>query len=166
MCGAHRPGHFDGVATVVAKQLFTQVARDAAFSARRTISSFWWCVAWRATPACLEVVGVPTVREPDGLALSSRNVYLSADERRLAPNLNRSMRKVAAAIAGGAPPAAAVQQAIVELTGLGIRVEYLELRDAVTLTPLSEIPAAPAHLLAAVHLGKTRLIDNIPLAPV
>jgi pantoate--beta-alanine ligase len=111
------------------------------------------------------VAGVPTVREPDGLALSSRNVYLSADERRLAPNLHRTMREAAAQIAGGAAPAPILQRTIAELTGLGIRVEYLELRDAATLAPLADTPAAPARLLAAVHLGRTSLIDNVPALP-
>jgi pantoate--beta-alanine ligase len=165
LCGAHRPGHFDGVATIVAK-LLTQVAPDAAFFGEKDYQQLMVVRRMvRDLDLPVEVVGVPTVREPDGLALSSRNVYLSADERRLAPNLHRTMREAAAQIAGGAAPAPILQRTIAELTGLGIRVEYLELRDAATLAPLADTPAAPARLLAAVHLGRTRLIDNVPALP-
>jgi pantoate--beta-alanine ligase len=166
LCGAHRPGHFDGVATIVAK-LLTQVAPDAAFFGEKDYQQLMVVRRMvRDLDLPVEVAGVPTVREPDGLALSSRNVYLSADERRLAPNLHRTMREAAAQIAGGAAPAPILQRTIAELTGLGIRVEYLELRDAATLAPLADTPAAPARLLAAVHLGRTRLIDNVPALPV
>jgi pantoate--beta-alanine ligase len=165
LCGAHRPGHFDGVATIVAK-LLTQVAPDAAFFGEKDYQQLMVVRRMvRDLDLPVEVAGVPTVREPDGLALSSRNVYLSADERRLAPNLHRTMREAAAQIAGGAAPAPILQRTIAELTGLGIRVEYLELRDAATLAPLADTPAAPARLLAAVHLGRTRLIDNVPALP-
>jgi len=164
LCGAHRPGHFDGVATVVAK-LLTQTAPDFAFFGEKDYQQLLVVRRMvRDLDLPVEIVGVPTVREADGLALSSRNVYLSADERRLAPNLHRTMREAATQIATRSTPANALQRAIGELTSLGFRVEYLELRDAATLTPLAETPAAPARLLAAVHLGKTRLIDNVPVA--
>jgi pantoate--beta-alanine ligase len=104
------------------------------------------------------------VREADGLALSSRNVYLSVEERRIAPNLSRIMRNAAAAIAAGESPAPILQRATAALSGLGIDVEYLELRDAATLAPLTVAPKEPARLLAAVHLGRTRLIDNIAIS--
>jgi pantoate--beta-alanine ligase len=112
-----------------------------------------------------DIVGVPTVREADGLALSSRNVYLSAEERRLAPNLNRVMREAAGDIARHASPSPVLNRAAAELTELGFVVEYLELRDAATLAPLPDAPTDPARLLAAVHLGRTRLIDNLPVIP-
>jgi pantoate--beta-alanine ligase len=164
--GAHRPGHFDGVATVVAK-LLIQVAPDAAFFGEKDYQQLM--VVRRMTQDLnlpIEIVGVPTVREADGLALSSRNVYLSAEERRIAPNLSRVMREVAAAITDGAPPAPALQRAIGALTEAGFTVEYLELRDATTLADLADMPAQPARLLAAVHLGRTRLIDNLPVARI
>jgi pantoate--beta-alanine ligase len=110
------------------------------------------------------IVGVPTVREPDGLALSSRNVYLSPEERRIAPNLHRIMREAVEAIAAGASPAPILARALLALGDAGFAVEYLELRDAATLAPFSGTPARPARLLAAVHLGRTRLIDNIAIA--
>ncbi len=167
LCGAHRPGHFDGVATIVAK-LLIQIAPDVAFFGEKDYQQLMVVRRMvRDLNLPVEIIGVPTVREPDGLALSSRNVYLSSEERRLAPNLHRAMQQAAANIAGGAAPGPVLQQAIAELNGLGLRVEYLELRDATTLAPLSGTPTAPARLLAAVHLGRTRLIDNVPVtAPI
>jgi pantoate--beta-alanine ligase len=165
LCGAHRPGHFDGVATVVAK-LLIQAAPDAAFFGEKDFQQLMVVRRMvRDLDLPVEIVGVPTVREPDGLALSSRNVYLSADARRIAPNLYRVMQNAAGDIAGGATPRRVIQRATDEPSHAGFRVEYLELRDAVTLTPLAGTPDTPARLLAAVHLGRTRLIDNIPVAP-
>ena len=162
LCGAHRPGHFDGVATVVAK-LLTQAAPDAAFFGEKDYQQLMVVRRMaRDLDLPVEIVGVPTIREADGLALSSRNVYLSPEERRIAPNLNRVMRATAAEIARGADPAPLLQRDA-ELTRLGFRVEYLELRNAANLEPLSALPAGAARLLAAVHLGRTRLIDNIPV---
>jgi pantoate--beta-alanine ligase len=164
LCGAHRPGHFDGVATVVAK-LFIQATPDAAFFGEKDYQQLM--VVRRMScdlDLPVEIIGVPTVREPDGLALSSRNVYLSTEERRIASNLHRVMRDAAAKIARGAEPAPVLQRASAALAELGFTVEYLELRDAATLAPLSEATSTPARLLAAVHLGRTRLIDNVPVA--
>jgi pantoate--beta-alanine ligase len=161
--GAQRPGHFDGVATVVGK-LLIQAAPDAAFFGEKDYQQLMVVRHMvRDLDLPVEIVGVPTVREPDGLALSSRNVYLSADERRIAPNLNRIMREAAAAIMRGSPATPTLQEAVAALTGAGFVTDYLELRDAATLAPLSQMPAQPARLLAAVHLGRTRLIDNIPI---
>jgi pantoate--beta-alanine ligase len=164
LCGAHRPGHFDGVATVVSK-LLIQAAPDAAYFGEKDYQQLM--VVRRMVHDLdlpVTIVGVPTVRESDGLALSSRNVYLSAEERRLAPNLYRIMRETGGAITGGEPPAPALRRAIAALSEKGFDVEYLELRDAATLAPLTDTPVEPARLLAAVHLGRTRLIDNIPVA--
>jgi pantoate--beta-alanine ligase len=165
LCGAHRPGHFDGVATVVAK-LLIQAAPDAAFFGEKDFQQLMVVRRMaRDLDLPVEIVGVPTVREADGLALSSRNVYLSAEERRIAPNLHRVLQESAAAvIARGAPAGAVLRDGLAELTQLGFTVEYLELRDAATLAPLSELWAPSARLLAAVHLGRTRLIDNVPVA--
>jgi pantoate--beta-alanine ligase len=112
----------------------------------------------------VEIVGVPTVREPDGLALSSRNFYLSPEERRFAPSLNRALRAAARDIAKGGPAAPALERAIADLDAAGFAVEYLELRDAETLAPLADAKSRPARLLAAARLGRTRLIDNIAVA--
>ncbi|MBV8778991.1 MAG: pantoate--beta-alanine ligase [Alphaproteobacteria bacterium] len=165
LCDAHRPGHFDGVATVVAK-LLIQTAPDAAFFGEKDYQQLMVVRRMaRDLDLPVEIVGVPTVREPDGLALSSRNAYLSADERRLAPHLHRALREAAADIAGGAAPAPVLERAVFALTDRGLRVEYLELRDAATLAPVASRAARPARLLAAVHLGRTRLIDNLPVPP-
>jgi pantoate--beta-alanine ligase len=159
--GAHRPGHFDGVATVVAK-LLTQVAPDAAFFGEKDYQQLLVVRRMaRDLNLPVEIVGVPTVREPHGLALSSRNVYLSPDEQRIAPSLNRVMRAAAAAIAQGTPAAPVLESAIAELNAAGFSVEYLELRDAETLSPLGDTKSRPARLLAAAQLGRTRLIDNV-----
>jgi pantoate--beta-alanine ligase len=162
--GDHRPGHFDGVATVVAK-LFIQAAPDIACFGEKDYQQLLVVRHMvRDLNLPLEIIGVPTVREPDGLALSSRNVYLSAEERRIAPTLNRVMREAAAAIIAGAPHAPTLEQSIATLNQAGFSVEYLALRDAATLAPLTDPRRQPARLLAAVQLGRTRLIDNIPLA--
>jgi pantoate--beta-alanine ligase len=159
--GSHRPGHFDGVATVVAK-LLIQTAPDAAFFGEKDYQQLLVVRRMaRDLDLPVEIIGVPTVREPDGLALSSRNVYLSTEERRVAPNLNRVMRQAAWEISHGATPGRVLPPAIAELSDLGFIVEYLELRDAVSLTPTE---TGPGRLLAATHLGRTRLIDNIPVA--
>jgi pantoate--beta-alanine ligase len=162
--GTHRPGHFDGVATVVAK-LLIQAAPDAAFFGEKDYQQLMVVRRMaRDLDLPVEIVGVPTVRDADGLALSSRNVYLSAEERRVAPTLNRVMRDAAAAVMRGTAPAAALHDAVAALQAAGFTVEYLELRDAATLAPVADTPSAPARLLAAVHLGRTRLIDNIAVA--
>src|SRR5579863_8429983 len=161
LCGAHRPGHFDGVATVVAK-LLTQTAPDFAFFGEKDYQQLLVVRRMvRDHDLPVEIVGVPTVREADGLALSSGNVYLSAEERRVAPALNRVMREATAAIRGGSAVAATLQHAAAALGDAGFVVDYLELCDAATLAPLTAPPTQPARLLAAAHLGRTRLIDNI-----
>jgi pantoate--beta-alanine ligase len=161
LCGAHRPGHFDGVATVVAK-LLTQAAPDAAFFGEKDYQQLMVVRRMaRDLDLPVEIVGVPTVREPDGLALSSRNVYLSPEERHIAPMLYRTMQGAAVAITAGTPPRRALDDATAALSATGMRVEYLELRAAATLQHLTKTPRRPARLLAAIHLGKTRLIDNV-----
>jgi pantoate--beta-alanine ligase len=166
LCGAHRPGHFDGVATVVTK-LLTQCLPDIACFGEKDYQQLLVVRRLaRDLDLAVEIRGVPTVREPDGLALSSRNAYLSAEERRIAPNLARVLRAVAAALAVHPDHIAdEIARGIAELTHAGLTVEYLEIRDAETLAPLGDRITRPARVLAAVHLGKTRLIDNMPVAP-
>ena len=161
--GAHRPGHFDGVATVVSK-LLLQCLPDIAYFGEKDYQQL--LVVRRMTRDLdipVKIEGVATVREPDGLALSSRNVYLSPEERRNAPLLYRVLNDTAAALA--ATPgnvAATLQNALAELRQGGFAPDYLELRDDADLSPMSQLDR-PARLLAAAHLGRTRLIDNIPV---
>jgi pantoate--beta-alanine ligase len=157
-----RPHFFDGVATVVAK-LFTQARTDYAFFGEKDYQQL--CVVTRMARDLdlpITVLGVPTVREPDGLALSSRNRYLSKPERLKAPALNRVLRETAERIIMGMNPSAATAAARRSLTAQGFRVDYVAARHAETL----DHPASaddPLRLLAAATLGKTRLIDNIPV---
>jgi pantoate--beta-alanine ligase len=160
--GAARPGHFDGVATVVAK-LLLQSLPDAAFFGEKDYQQL--LVVRRLVQDLdipVRIVGVPTMRDAHGLALSSRNVYLSPRERHTAPTLNRVLREAAAALAAQPDAVASVlARGVAALADAGFAVDYLELRDAATLAPLSRCDR-PARLLVAARLGRTRLIDNIP----
>lgn len=152
--GAVRPGHFAGMLTVVAKLLNLTVPSYALFGEKdyQQLVLVGRMVADLDLP--YEIVGVPTVREADGLALSSRNRYLSADERAAAPVLGRALQAGAAAAAGGSDAVLAAARA--ELTG--VELDYLELRGAgLEPDPMS----GPARLLVAARAGTTRLIDNI-----
>ena len=164
LCGAHRPGHFDGVATVVTKLLLQSGADIACFGEK----DFQQLLVVRRLVADLnipvEIVGCPTVREADNLALSSRNVRLTDAQRRIAPAIADVLLQSAARLAGGADAAPVLEAAQTALRGAGFdRVEYFELRDAETLKPLQRADR-PARLLAAAWLGETRLIDNVPVA--
>jgi pantoate--beta-alanine ligase len=166
LCGAHRPGHFDGVATVVTK-LLLQSLPDAAYFGEK---DYQQVTVVRRLVSDLDIptriVGVPTVREPDGLALSSRNAYLSPEERRIAPNIARVLRSIAGALTQQ-PTTVAFELAhgIGELQNAGLTVEYLEIRDAETLLPVTDKVTTPSRLFVAARLGRTRLIDNMPIAP-
>jgi pantoate--beta-alanine ligase len=159
--GAARPGHFDGVATVVAK-LFNQVAPDLAVFGEK---DFQQLAVVRRMVADLdfgiEIVGVPTQRDDDGLALSSRNVYLLPEEREQAVALPRALGIAARAIGRGDDPARALADAHAGLEAAGFTVDYVALVDAATLA--DPVPGAPRRLVAAARLGTTRLIDNIPV---
>jgi pantoate--beta-alanine ligase len=111
----------------------------------------------------VRIIGGPTVRERDGLALSSRNIYLSPAERRVAPTLHRVLQDCARKIAAGASIAAVLARGRKAMERAGFRLDYLEARDAATLAPLRSIKAGPIRLLVAARLGKTRLIDNVPV---
>jgi pantoate--beta-alanine ligase len=165
MEGASRPGFFDGVATVVGK-LFTQVAPDYAMFGEKDYQQLLVVTRMAADlDLPLEIVPVETVREPDGLALSSRNVYLSETHRALAPELRATMLKMARRLADGiSQPAAEIAWGTDRLLSLGFeQVDYLDVRDPWTLAPI-ESTGKPARILAAVKLGETRLIDNLPVA--
>ena len=166
LCGASRPGHFDGVATVVAK-LFNQVRPDLALFGEKDWQQL--AVIRRMArdldlvrPQADRILGVPTVREADGLAMSSRNAYLTAGELAQAAVLPRAMREAITAIEGGAQAAPAIAALRAELLGGGFAsVDYAELRDAASLAPLDRAGPAPGRLLVAARIGKARLIDNM-----
>ena len=159
--GAHRPGHFDGVATVVAK-LFGMTMADRAYFGEKDWQQLQLV---RRLAADLNipvtVVGCETLREADGLALSSRNARLSEAGRKVAPALHQAMTRAVQGLRLGLPMAAALQGAVVEVLAAGFDgVDYIELRDAESLQPLAQADR-PARLLAAAWLDGVRLIDNI-----
>jgi pantoate--beta-alanine ligase len=161
--GAARPGHFDGVATVVLK-LFNQVRPDIALFGEKDyqqLATIRRMVADLDLP--VEIVGVPTQRDADGLALSSRNVYLDEEERRAARALPRALGEAASAIRAGEDVETVLAGAREKLRAAGFDpVGYVELRDSETLATV-ETMRRPARILAAAHLGRTRLIDNLPI---
>lgn len=161
LCGAFRPGHFDGVATVVAK-LFLQTGADLAFFGEKDFQQLLVVRRMaRDLDIPIEIVGCPTVREADGLALSSRNVRLSPAERAKAPKLAEALVAASRQLASGAPVGATLDEARAAILAAGFdRVEYLELRAADDLAPL-DVLDRPARLLVAAWLGETRLIDNL-----
>lgn len=165
MEGTFRPGHFDGVATVVTK-LFEMTQAGRAFFGEKDWQQLQVVQRLvRDLNIPIRVIGCPTIREPDGLAMSSRNVRLTAPERAVAPALHQAMQEAAAAIRAGGSPAVALAEAREAVLAAGFSgVEYLDLRAAETLEPLAALDR-PARLLAAAMLGEVRLIDNIAVAP-
>lgn len=149
LCGASRPGHFDGVATVVAK-LFGQVRPDVALFGEKDWQQLQ--VVRRMTTdldIAVEIIGVPTERDADGLAMSSRNAYLTPEQRQAAAVLPMALTDAAAAIAGGADEEAALAATSITLREAGFAIDYIERRDD--------------RLLVAARIGTTRLIDNVPI---
>lgn len=163
--GRFRPGHFRGVATVVAK-LLLQASPDVACFGEKDYQQLQVVKRLvRDLDIPVRIEGVATVREPDGLALSSRNLYLSAAERAVAPTLYRVLGETAARLEAGEAAAPALTDAAAALTRAGFaKIDYVEACDAQTLVPLEQADR-PGRLLAAAWLGKTRLIDNVALAP-
>lgn len=165
MDGAARPGHFDGVALVVAKLLIQAGADVAVFGEK----DFQQLAVIRRLTADLdipcEILGAPTVREPDGLAMSSRNRYLTAQERAAAPALHGALLTAARRIAAGEPPEPALQAARDAVLNAGFAaVDYIEARRESDLAALrSSPPQAPARVFGAAKLGAARLIDNVPI---
>lgn len=161
-----RPHFFSGVATVVAK-LFNQVRPDFAIFGEKDYQQLIVVTQLaRDLDMGLEIVPVATVREDDGLALSSRNAYLNKADRGVAPNLNMVLKEVAEAAAHGASIAHLKAAAKVRLLMLGFeKVDYIEVVDAETLGPYEDEAGRPGRALGAAWLGRTRLIDNVPVGP-
>jgi pantoate--beta-alanine ligase len=166
LCGAHRPGHFRGVATVVMK-LFDIIQPNRAYFGEKDAQQL--AVIRRLVRDLnvpVTIVGVETVRESDGLAMSSRNQHLDAGQRRMATVLYRALRAAADAVAPGERDAARVRQAAEAVLAAEpeVRVEYLEVVDAEEMQPLDEI-SVPARIAIAAWVGETRLIDNVAVSP-
>jgi pantoate--beta-alanine ligase len=164
LCGPHRPGHFQGVATVVTK-LLNQTQADRAYFGEKDYQQLQVIKRLaRDLDLAVEIVGVATVRESDGLALSSRNAYLSAEERCQAAALPIILRETAQAAAAGATSfVTLIDRAIERLLESGFRaIDYLAICDAETLQPAHDL-ARPARVFVAARLGRTRLIDNMPI---
>ncbi len=156
-----RPSHFAGVATVVTKLLLQALPDVAVFGEKDWQQLAVIRRAVRDLDVPVEIVGGPTIREADGLAMSSRNVYLSPAERAAAPLIYRTMQACAARIRAGEPGAVVAADGRAALEGAGFSVDYLELRDAASLARVADGAAGPRRLLAAARIGATRLIDNI-----
>lgn len=164
LCGAFRPGHFRGVATVV-NRLFNLVQPDVALFGKKDYQQ--WVIIRRMVEDLgmpIEIVGVETVREPDGLAMSSRNRYLSPEERARAPRLYRCLQQAVAKLQAGGEHEQVEAWAVEELTRAGFRPDYVSVRRAGDLAP----PGPPGErrvILAAAWLGRARLIDNLEFGP-
>jgi len=161
LCGPLRPGHFQGVATVVSKLLLMAMPDRAFFGEKdyQQLQVIKRMVRDLSMP--FEIVGMPTVREADGLAMSSRNRYMNPTERAVATGLYRELNAVAKAVRAGASCTAATAEASKALLAGGFdKIEYLTVVDAESLEPLEKV-SGPARVIAAVRLGRTRLIDNI-----
>jgi len=159
--GEHRPGHFDGVATVVSK-LFIAAMPDIAIFGEKDWQQLAVIRRMNADLGLpIEIIGHPTMREADGLAMSSRNALLSEEERAIAPALFRMLDELAGSITGGADPTAAIASMIGRLKDAGFGpVDYVALVDSATLEQ-KIVPGGEMRLIAAAFLGKTRLIDNV-----
>jgi len=162
LCGAFRPQMFGGVALVVTK-LFLQALPDVALFGEKDYQQLQVVTRMAADldiPS--EIVGIPTVREADGLALSSRNAYLTPEERAVAPTLHQVLSRIAAAV--GKPTAPLAEAAAAELLAAGFsKVDYIDVRDSSTLDALDTVRPG-ARVLAAAWLGRARLIDNLAVA--
>jgi len=163
LCGASRPHHFAGVATVVAKLLLQTLPDIAVFGEK----DYQQLLIIKRMAADLDIpvriAGAPIVRETDGLAMSSRNAYLSPAERQVAPLLRRTVADTANDIAAGRAVSGALKAGRARLERGGFRVDYLEARHVANLAALTRLDGGPGRVFAAAYLGKTRLIDNVPV---
>jgi pantoate--beta-alanine ligase len=166
LCGPHRPGHFEGVTTIVAK-LFSVIGPCTAVFGKKDFQQL--AVIQRMTRDLffpVEIVGAPIVREPDGLAMSSRNAYLSADERARALGLSRGLAGAVRAFASGERRAGVLRMlALAQIAPVATAIDYVTIADPTTLTPLPDTATASDRALLAVacRVGATRLIDNVVL---
>ena len=164
LCGPYRPGHFEGVATVVTKLLLQSLPDAAVFGEKDWQQLQVIRRLARDLDIPVAIAGAPTMREADGLAMSSRNAYLSPSERAIAASLNRELRELAQAVVRGEPCRAAEEHALRVLLENGFTsVDYVTVADAETLQPIERIGKLPARAFAAAWLRRTRLIDNVAI---
>lgn len=159
----YRPHFFRGVATVVAKLLLGVLPDVAVFGEKDYQQLLVIKQMAQDLQIPSQIEAAPTLREPDGLAMSSRNAYLTKKERPIAAHLHKTLQECATQIRDGQPSNDALSKAIANLTTLGFNVDYIELRNAESLKKVKDITQEPLRLLAAARLGKPRLIDNIPV---
>lgn len=163
--GASRPRHFAGVTTIVTK-LFLQCLPDSAIFGEKDYQQLLVIGQLvKDLDLPIRIIGAPVVREADGLAMSSRNAYLGESERSVAPRFYEVLRDISKDLTNGRPVHEAVFLARDWLEGAGFKVDYVEVRDAMSLMPIGRVVTAPARILGAVYLGNTRLIDNVPVEP-
>jgi pantoate--beta-alanine ligase len=160
-----RPTHFAGVATVVAKLLLQALPDVAIFGEKDYQQLAVIRRMARDLDIPVEILGGPTLRDTDGLALSSRNAYLTPQERAAAPVLHQALSRAAQGLTAGLAAAPVLQEARDLVTGAGFELDYLELRDAGSLAPIADVEGAEGRLLVAARLGRTRLIDNLAVDP-
>lgn len=166
LCGATRPGHFAGVAVVVTKLLLQSLPDKSYFGIKDYQQLNVVRRMARDLDIPVEIRGIDTVRERDGLAMSSRNWYLTEDERKVAPTLFRVLTNIAEAASSGDDAGRAIDRGRKQLADKGFgQVDYLEIRDAETFDLVTRPPRRPSRAFAAVFLGKARLIDNVPVDP-
>ncbi|MFH1806248.1 MAG: pantoate--beta-alanine ligase [Pseudomonadota bacterium] len=166
LCGASRPGHFDGMALIVTKLLLQALPDCALFGEKdyQQLMVIRRFVTDLNIP--VDIIGAPIHREVDGLAMSSRNRYLSAQERAIAPTLHRVLQDIAGAASRGMVIEPLIAQGKADITGAGFgEIDYLEIRDAENLQPVTGTLARPARIFVAARLGKARLIDNLAILP-
>jgi pantoate--beta-alanine ligase len=167
LCGASRPGHFDGVAQIVTK-LLLQALPDCAIFGQKDYQQLM--VIRRFTTDLnipVEIIGAPILREDDGLAMSSRNRYLTPEERAIAPTLDRVLGEITKAAARGAEIAPLLSKGREDILNAGFKsIDYLEIRDADTLERVEDRVRKSSRVFVAAHLGKARLIDNHAIDPI
>ena len=165
LCGPHRPGHFDGVATVVAKLLLQSRPDVAVFGEKDWQQLQIVRRMVRDLDIAVRIDAVATVREADGLAMASRNVFLSPEERKIAAALPRVLGRLVADLSGGAEAGPALARGRADLAHAGIvKIDYLEVVEAATLKPVARVNG-PARVAIAAWVGRTRLIDNMAVEP-
>ncbi|MAZ32577.1 MAG: pantoate--beta-alanine ligase [Thalassospira sp.] len=166
LCGAARPGHFDGVAQIVTK-LLLQTLPDCAIFGQKDYQQLMVIRRFSTDLNIpVEIIGAPILREEDGLAMSSRNRYLTPDERAVAPTLNRVLSEIVKAAASGAEIGPLLTRGREDILRAGFSpIDYLEIRDANTLELVTKRVTGPSRVFVAAHLGKARLIDNHAIEP-